>query len=74
MPYSHRGRRHTDGAESHPRPIGRFLEPCLLLHGHGREIHGYEPVDGHAFLDLDECIECGSCAAECPEGALVKVN
>lgn len=26
-------------------------------------------VDGHAVIS-DECIECGSCEAECPEGAI----
>jgi Fe-S-cluster-containing hydrogenase component 2 len=31
-------------------------------------------VDGRAFIDVDECIECGSCAAECPEEAIVEVD
>ena len=31
-------------------------------------------VDGHAFIDADECIECGSCEAECPEEAIFEVD
>lgn len=46
MPYGRR--RWRDGARSEacPRRIDRFLEPCLLLLVHCREIHGYELVDG----------------------------
>ena len=31
-------------------------------------------VNGHAYIDLDERIECGSCAAECPEEAIIEVG
>ena len=30
-------------------------------------------VDGHAFIDEEECIECAACEAECPDGAIVEV-
>jgi NAD-dependent dihydropyrimidine dehydrogenase PreA subunit len=29
-------------------------------------------VDGHAFIDQDECLECGVCMDECPEGAIIE--
>jgi NAD-dependent dihydropyrimidine dehydrogenase PreA subunit len=31
-------------------------------------------VDNHAFIDVDECIECGACEAECPEKAVFEVD
>jgi NAD-dependent dihydropyrimidine dehydrogenase PreA subunit len=31
-------------------------------------------VESHAFIDAEECIECGSCADECPEEAIVEVD
>jgi NAD-dependent dihydropyrimidine dehydrogenase PreA subunit len=31
-------------------------------------------VHGHALIDMDECIECGSCETECQEGAIVDVD
>jgi len=31
-------------------------------------------VDDHAFIDVESCIECGSCAAECPEEAIAEVD
>jgi NAD-dependent dihydropyrimidine dehydrogenase PreA subunit len=31
-------------------------------------------VDDCAFIDLDECTECGSCAAGCPEEAIVELD
>ncbi len=39
-------RRNREGAQTCPRHIDRFLEPCLLLLVHCSEIHGYELVDG----------------------------
>jgi NAD-dependent dihydropyrimidine dehydrogenase PreA subunit len=31
-------------------------------------------VDGHAFIDPDECLECGICFDECPEEAIMEVD
>ena len=46
MPHRRRRWRNKGGSEARPRHIQRFLEPCLLLLVHCREIHGYELVDG----------------------------
>jgi len=45
MPHGHRGWRGADGIEACPRHIQGFLEPCLLLLVHCKEIHGYELVE-----------------------------
>lgn len=44
MPFGRR-RQNADGGHACPRQIHRFLEPCLLLLVHCREIHGYELVE-----------------------------
>jgi NAD-dependent dihydropyrimidine dehydrogenase PreA subunit len=31
-------------------------------------------VDGHAFIDQEECLDCGVCFDECPEGAIIEVG
>ncbi len=46
MPRGRRRWQNGVGSEACPRHIHRFLEPCLLLLVHCREIHGYELVDG----------------------------
>jgi NAD-dependent dihydropyrimidine dehydrogenase PreA subunit len=30
-------------------------------------------VDGHAYIDHEECLDCGICMDECPEGAIIEV-
>jgi PadR family transcriptional regulator PadR len=45
MPYGRRRWRGAREGESCPRRIHRFLEPCLLLLLHCREIHGYELLE-----------------------------
>lgn len=44
MPHVRRRWVKGDGTGACPRHIHRFLEPCLLLLVHCREIHGYELV------------------------------
>ena len=31
-------------------------------------------VDGYAYIDVDECIECGACEAECPNEAIYETD
>jgi NAD-dependent dihydropyrimidine dehydrogenase PreA subunit len=31
-------------------------------------------VDGHAFIDQEEHLECGICADECPEEAIIEAD
>ena len=50
MPNSWRHRGESRQDEAFPRRILRFIEPCLLLLLHCREVHGYDLVEGlHSF-------------------------
>ncbi|MFN2292585.1 MAG: helix-turn-helix transcriptional regulator [Anaerolineae bacterium] len=51
-----RGRRWQNGedVEACPRRIHRFLEPCILLLVHCKEMHGYELVDGLSPFGFEE--------------------
>lgn len=42
--------------------------PVEAIHP-GKEEDGYEETD-QLFINPDECIECGACAAECPVEAI----
>jgi len=46
MPAGRRAREAEGREEACPRRIHRFLEPCLLMLLHCREVHGYELLEG----------------------------
>ena len=46
MPAARRGKGGTRKDNALPRRVSRFIEPCLLLLLHCREVHGYDLVDG----------------------------
>lgn len=37
-------------------------------------IHSQEGVDRKLYIDPDTCMECGTCAAACPNGAIYQAD